>query len=748
MLSFKSKLMLDSITKSTQRKSITKKVLSTIFAIFVAIIASTILVGILNYDTNDFLYRLFTQWKLSLEIYLTKVAVIGIAALSFIFAFKAGIFNIGISGQMLGAGMIMLVVVKNMDLAQINMPNWAGQLFLLVIALVSGAMFALLIGLLKVFLKINEVLSAILLNWIIFFVTRYVVFTAQNKIYNPNPNQIGQSSIQFSDNYSLTKLGSFEGVGVGGESTTFTYGFIFALLIFISLSVIVFIILKYTVFGHKILSVGKSFSAAQYAGYKTKLISLSTFAISGALAGALAMVNYTATSSNAITISQSNDILPLQGFDGIAIGLIAQTHPLATIPVSFLMGLLQQSTENLGGSFPQDISGIIISFVMLGAAMFVLFERISPVYWAYQLFSSYKAKDLYKEYENVSAATLAEYKALYNENKKNLNLYHQKLKKLYQQLKQHPNHINYHLAEQTYQKALVAVNQFYKDQLAKYYEEYLNKTTYQLAQFKKHILIEEAKLVYYPEIEAQRKFNAHLKRIENKSALHLSKYKDKIYAEQALLQKLQDQHLSQYVMNLDVNYEAFKQFKAEFDQKPVWDLNNTKAFLATLKDKDNRLIIDHIDALETNDEIALIATNNQLNQYVNKILDQEVEEIISLNKINKKDHNPEFTNTIEQYFAKKDRVYNQILNKRNKCRSAYINELDKFANETNNVDSLLKKYQKQPSLNKIEAFYKKATIRANKLKLNENEKNLINEWLLAAKTNQLNKLNPVSKEFN
>lgn len=751
MLSFKSKLMVDSLTKSTERKSITKKVLSTIFAIFVAIIASTILVGILNYDTNDFLIRLFTQWKLSLEIYLTKVAVIGIAALSFIFAFKAGIFNIGISGQMLGSGMIMLVIVKNMELANINMPNWAGQLFLLIVALLAGALFALLVGLLKVFLKINEVLSAILFNWIIFFVTRYVVFTAQDKIYNPTPTQIGQSSIQFPDHYSLTKLGSFEGIGINGNSTTFSYGFIFALLIFISLAVIVFITLKYTVFGHKILSVGKSFSAAQYSGYKTKLISLSTFAISGALAGALAMVNYTATTTNAISISQSADVLPLQGFDGIAIGLIAQTHPLATIPVSFLMALLQQSAENLGGSFPQDISGIIISFVMLGAAMFVLFERISPVYWAYQLFSSYKSKELYKAYENASAATLAEYKALYSENRKNLNLQHQKLKRIYKQIKQHSNDPKFKQVQEIYQKTLLAVNQFYKDQLENYYKEYVAKTTNELAQFKKHILIEEAKLVYYPEIEAQRKFNVHLKRLENKNASHLSKIKDKVYGEEILLQKLRDKHLSQYVMNLDVNYESFKEFKNNFDKEPIWNFANTKDFLSTLKNKENKLVTNHLVALDNlgnNDLISELNTSTQLDNYISTILDSETEEIILLNKDNKKEFKPEIDKIIEQYFIKKEPLYNKIVNKRNKYQSTYIKELERFAQESNNKDTLLKKYEKQSSLNKANSFFKKATIRIDNLKLNDQEKSLVHEWLNAAKENQVNKLSQVSKERN
>jgi len=51
-----------------------------------------------------------------------------------------------------------------MQIANINMPNVLGQFFLLIIAMLAGAMFAVFIGILKVFLKINEVVSSILLN--------------------------------------------------------------------------------------------------------------------------------------------------------------------------------------------------------------------------------------------------------------------------------------------------------------------------------------------------------------------------------------------------------------------------------------------------------------------------------------------------------------------------------------------------------------------------------------------------------
>ena len=141
MLKFKTVLTCDNLFKGQERKTITKKFLSTVFAIFVAIVVSAILVGILGYDIRDFFIRLFTKWVGSPDIYLTKVAILGIAALSFIFAFKAGLFNIGISGQMLGSGLIMLLVVKNMQIANINMPNVLGQFFLLIIAMLAAVSY-------------------------------------------------------------------------------------------------------------------------------------------------------------------------------------------------------------------------------------------------------------------------------------------------------------------------------------------------------------------------------------------------------------------------------------------------------------------------------------------------------------------------------------------------------------------------------------------------------------------------------
>lgn len=722
MFNYKTRLAWDSLVLGSQRKSISKKILSTVFAIFVAIMASAILVGIMGQNSSDFLVRLFTKWKGSYEVFLSKVAIVGIAALSFIFAFKAGLFNIGISGQMLGAGLIMLLVVKNMTLANINMPNGLGQLFLLIIAMLAGGLFALFIGILKVFLKINEVVSSILMNWIIFYITRYVVFTSQNKLYNPTPNTIGSSSIKFDGHYSLDYI-------VGGGETQ-GYGYIFALLIFISLAVIVWVILKYTVFGHKILSVGKSFEAARYAGYKTKIISLSTFAISGILAGALAMVTYTSNTNNSIPISQSNDILPAEGFSGIAIGLISLTHPLATIPVSFLMGMLQQSADNLGGAFSGELSGIIISFIMLGAAMFILFERISPVYWMYEWIYNKKARDYYKDYENKSNQIILEHKARLNEIVKNHKDTKKEINKIFIFLNKNRNAKNYEeLLKQT-NETQSNLDKYFKTKINNEFALYKNEMMNNKAQFKKHLLIEKTTNIYYPEIKATVAAKNKIKQKENVFAKKLSRLNDKIFADEQVLKLIKNKMLANYSNQLKFDYNEFISLKKEL-------INNNFELNESLELKLNNLFKDEVKLIL--DEYKVSQDNNLISDFINKKSNQEIDNLLSVLNNNELSKQEQIQQTNE-IMSKLDKNYNVILQQQQKHQNEYNKLLNSLESVNESKEQLINKYTKHFKADYNQKHFEKTKVKINNLKLDQNQKELLHEWLLTAynKTNENN----------
>ncbi|WP_084277114.1 ABC transporter permease [Ureaplasma canigenitalium] len=732
MNTFKTRLFFDSLFYSSKSRSVSKKILSTIISIFSAVVASAILVGILGYDTNDFLQRLFTKWKLIPEFYLTKVAILGIAALSFIFTYKVGIFNIGISGQMLGAGLIMLLVVKNMELANINMPKWAGQFFLLVIGMLAGAMFTVFIGILKIFLKINEVVSSILLNWIIFYITRYVVFTSQNKIYNPKPTQIGDLSIPFAENYSLSHLVP-------------KYTYLFNLLIFVSLALLVFIILQFTVFGKKILSVGRSASASKYAGYKTKAISLLTFAISGMLAGALAMVTYTGTTTNAINIPQTSDVLPLEGFDGIAIGLISQSHPLASIPVSFLVGMFQQSTQVLGGIIPKEVSGIIISFVMLGAALFVLFERISPVYWTIVLLYTRKGVEHYRNYENVNEDNISEYYFIYREISKNEKKNMILLKKYLIDLNRHKQDGDYPALKEQYYDLKQKVKEHFKNLYLIKYQEYIKAMRDNRNQLMKHFIVDRASLLFFPEIYVERHVENRIKYLETKRAAVLNHINNKIGELDDVLNIIIKNHISHYLFSFKINYDYLKSVKKDIDKnKPIRNEQVVQLVKYASKSSSMNKLIRYLKKLKIMNDTVSDYDEDYLKDLINNQFTDHYEKVMEL-----RTHSFNDLYEISKIMVNLNSTYKRILKKKEKLNKKYQAQKDAFNNRPINVEKIRKevawkvpKYSYRYLMNAYLRFTKKV----QKSTLDIKEKSLLQQWLNVTTNKALHQSINTSKE--
>ncbi|MGL5732890.1 MAG: ABC transporter permease subunit, partial [Metamycoplasmataceae bacterium] len=94
--------------------------------------------------------------------FIVTIAVFVVATIGTALCFKSGIFNIGVSGQMMAGGITSILILK---LIGIN----AGTIFFAIItAMISGLLIALIAGILKAFLNVNEVVSTILLNWLVF----------------------------------------------------------------------------------------------------------------------------------------------------------------------------------------------------------------------------------------------------------------------------------------------------------------------------------------------------------------------------------------------------------------------------------------------------------------------------------------------------------------------------------------------------------------------------------------------------
>lgn len=228
------------------------------------------------------------------------------ASLSVAVALRAGLFNIGVSGQMLTAGFLTTLIVGYSSLAA---P--AAKPLVLIVGMLGGAAVGGLIGWLKHQFNINEVVSSIMLNYIAQYVISFFINT-----YYVNP--VSRQSNAVSKAARLTLMDT----PVGNLKMDIPLGIVLALLA----AFLVKFLLDRTVFGYEIKCVGTSRNAARYAGIHVGRTMVASMVCSGALAG-LAGVTYYLGYFGSI----QPRVLAGTGFDAIAVSLLANSNPLGII---------------------------------------------------------------------------------------------------------------------------------------------------------------------------------------------------------------------------------------------------------------------------------------------------------------------------------------------------------------------------------------------------------------------------------
>lgn len=267
------------------------------------------------------------------------------AALAVIIALKSGLFNIGVSGQMLISGFIATILVGYSPLnAVIAKP------LVLIVGITVGALTGGFIGFLKYKFNINEVVSCIMLNNIIQFVTSYFI----NSYY---VNPVSRQSEYISKASSLT----IKGINIGGIKADFPISIILAILA----SLFIYKLLESTTLGYEIKAVGSNKNAAAYAGIKVGKTLIVTMMISGALAG-LAGVSYYL----GYFASMQPRVISSLGFDAIATALLANNNAIGAIFSSILITILSKGSVYMSSKVGvvKEISGVITSLILLFSA--------------------------------------------------------------------------------------------------------------------------------------------------------------------------------------------------------------------------------------------------------------------------------------------------------------------------------------------------------------------------------------------
>lgn len=289
----------------------------------------------------------------------TPLILTGLAAA---FAFRTGLFNIGMEGQFL-VGQLAAIAVG----IKLNAPFYLHIPLAITAAIVAGGLWGALPGYLKAKRGVHEVISTIMMNWIALFLCNNLIRTYL-KGRTERTENIQPSASMSSDWLS----GMFDGARVH-------MGVFVALLA----AVFVYFFLWRTTKGFELRAVGDNIHGAEYAGMKVQRNVIMSMAISGALAGlagavqGLGVYGYMAISSG----------LPGFGFDGIAVALIGANTSIGVILGAILFGGLTFGATGMqmSADVPAEIIRIVIALVIFFVASSSFVRRLMG--WMTSLFT-------------------------------------------------------------------------------------------------------------------------------------------------------------------------------------------------------------------------------------------------------------------------------------------------------------------------------------------------------------------------
>ena len=282
---------------------------------------------------------------------LVKTAPLLMCSLSILFAYKVGLFNIGAAGQYcIGVALSLYAALA-----------WGWSwLPCMLLAMLGGALLGAISGLLKSYCNVNEVISGIMLNWIVLYLTNMLLTQVKE---DTSPYTFVLSHKNASAILPSLGLGRlFNGNQYVG----------LALPLSIVIAILVWVVLEKTRIGYELRATGNNKNAAKYCGMAEKRNIIMTLAISGMLAGLGAAMLYL-TGYEQWQCSTSS--VPGMGFNGIAAAFLGGLNPIGAILASFFIQHITAGGAYVDKSMYCAQISDLISSIIIYLCGFVLFMK-------------------------------------------------------------------------------------------------------------------------------------------------------------------------------------------------------------------------------------------------------------------------------------------------------------------------------------------------------------------------------------
>ena len=279
---------------------------------------------------------------------LTVATPLIIAATGMAVSFRAGLFNIGGTGQLIVGAMVAGFIGFTWDL-----PVVVHLLVALAAGALAGAVWGGIAGFLKARFGANEVISTIMLNWI----ATYLLFFALKTTAFTGANQSQPTSPSIGENAALPLL-----LGSGFRLHA-------GLFVAAGAAVLLWWLMSRSTIGFHFRAVGSNPRAAQVAGISPARTAFLVLAVAGALVGLAGAVHVLGTERR-LTEGVAGNI----GFDAITVALLGRSGPVGIVLAGLLFAAL-----STGGRFMETNQGVPLDLVQVIQVLVVLFIAAPPL---------------------------------------------------------------------------------------------------------------------------------------------------------------------------------------------------------------------------------------------------------------------------------------------------------------------------------------------------------------------------------
>ncbi|HEY3992387.1 MAG TPA: ABC transporter permease [Ktedonobacteraceae bacterium] len=296
---------------------------------------------------------------------LVKVTPLVLASLSVAISFRAGLFNIGAAGQIVMGAMAADILAARAH----TWPAWLLIPAMLLVSMLAGGFWGAIVGFLKAWRGAHEVVTTIMLNWVAFYLTDYLI---DGPMAAPGGSE---QTVALPTNAQLPQLTAVYNQTLGQflpKADPYQYLVDVGLFIALLAVVVYWFISRRTAFGYEVRVLGENPKAAIYAGIPAKRNVLLVMIIAGAfsgLGGALHLMGQFPYQLIALTsrIDQT-------GFDAIGASLLGANTAFGGLLGSLLFGGLRAASPLVQAS---GISGDIV-LILEALVLFCIASEFIP----------------------------------------------------------------------------------------------------------------------------------------------------------------------------------------------------------------------------------------------------------------------------------------------------------------------------------------------------------------------------------